>query len=170
MSHTLLVALISPLLSGLLIYFFEKLSKNKPVIKIDGSKELKPSKLFYYLGIIIIGFGTYIFSYILYKDEADALIVGLVFYIMVGGLGLPFYLHYQTYRVIINKNYIRVTNMLGETKQLNWTDVDYAYQNPLTYYYILKSKKQKLRVDPYLIGIDYFHEFVYRKTNFNLKN
>ena len=35
--------------------------------------------------------------------------------------------------------------MLGETKQLNWTDVDYAYQNPLTYYYILKSKKQKFK-------------------------
>lgn len=169
MTNTILTALISPILSGLLMYFIQKSSQPKPRKKINGSIELKPSQIIYILGLILLGIGTFVFSYVIYLDEINAFYVGSGFYILIGGLGFPLYLQFRNHRVLMTDKSVHITSTLGKYKQIKWDDIDYVYQNKLTYYYVLETKKGKLYVNPYLVGIENFRQMILKKTNITLK-
>ena len=121
----------------------------------------KPGKLILVVGIftLICALLPYVWMMIFYKSaEMDDIIALLLISLFFGILSAFLLLHYRNYRIEIDDNSIYLTNMFGNKKVMNLSEVIEVDYNKNLKFIVLRTANNSLKVDSIYVDILHFFD------------
>lgn len=142
-------------------YMYE-VSKKKAEYDIDGNFVLRMGILYSALGwfLIILSIIIFIFA----PREGSGLASILFIFLMFFGGGCLFVL-ISKIKIVVTQEKIIYYGLFNKTITINWIDIDSVVFNELSQELILKSDTSKIKLEPFLIGINDFKECMKEKLN-----
>ena len=121
----------------------------------------KPGKLILVVGIftLICALLPYVWMMIFYKSaEIGDIIALLLISLFFGILSAFLLLHYRNYRIEIDDNSIYLTNMFGNKKVMNLSEVIEVDYNKNLKFIVLRTANNSLKVDSIYVDILHFFD------------
>lgn len=159
-------------IGGLIIMFlkYSKKNSNKNV-EIDqaGCFVLRMNKLYQIIGSISTGFAVVLGIVSIYLNKKEGYIVLLIMSFLLGWLGILILMSYYNHKFEFNDVNMKVTNIYGVTKTLNWNEVKQIKYNALKGCIYLYTEKEKLKIHQHLVGLIEFVKMMERNTSYTAK-
>lgn len=75
---------------------------------------------------------------------------------ILGVLGLVYLMRYHNHKLIFDDEKIIVQNWRGETKEMNWTEINEIKFNYFMIYFKIKGSNKQILINQYLVGFTGF--------------
>lgn len=159
-------------IGGLIIMFLNHSKKNSNKnVEIDqsGSFVLRMNKLYQIIGLIGAGSAVALGIVSICINKKEAYIALLIMSFFFGWLGISILMYYYNHKLEFNDVNMRVINVYGVEKALNWNEVKEIKYNALKGYITIYSEKDKLKVHQHLVGLIEFVKIMEKNTNYTAK-
>lgn len=166
---TLATALGTAFTSGIIAYLYKTTTENV-MRKPDGFFELKPSKFYWFFGIIWLVMAGAVLIWIFWFPDKLMLLWLAITLVFGGGFGMYMILFYLNYRLRFDEETIFLRNLLGKESSLKWNEIRHISYGSISSYVKIQTKnRDKMKITYYLTGFKVFVAMMELKTQWTAK-
>ncbi len=152
--------------------FLTKATGKTIITDKTGFYSLRMNKFYGIAGLLGLGIGLVFSIFLLLTEDSNdsGVIVGLILVPLIfWGSGIPCLMYYRNHRLSFNNKIIRVINVYGNQREIQWQDIlDIKFQ-VMSGLLILKTADKVIKVHQHLVGLSKFMEYIESKTRWDRK-
>lgn len=131
--------------------------------------ELRMNKVYKILAILIAVLAVAAIFVTIFLKATDHLLEIAIIATMVYGVGLLCMKFYTNHKVILDDQKIEVSNWLGKTKGIEWTQIEQIKFNSLSGYIIVKNSATVLKIHYHIAALTLLGQYIEKNTNWKVK-
>ena len=165
-----IIAGISMLVSGGLLFYLQKGMRAEPETDAIGQMILKPHWIYNitaYLGIFVAL--VFIVSGFI-SQELEFIIITLLMFVLFGIMGVYLFLLYRNHKVAFDEETISIRDLKGNTELIKWDEILKIKRDIWSSSIVLLDGNRKLKIYMYNVGFNSFVKMMEKKTEWRAKS
>ena len=152
---------------SLALLFLTKSTDQNVSVDADGFYNLRMNKFYGIIGVVAILIGVLFGILMPLREERidSGLIFGIVLMLVIFcGTGIPCLMYYRNHRVSFDNKSIKVINVYGNRKEIQWSDISDIKFRALSGLLVIYTSNESVKLHQHLVGLGKFMGVLETKT------